>query len=60
MIQSHICLDIPHTNYGQVEKIDGSTVQTHTFTNFPNPDDSEEDDKSDVCFLFIPKFIQYT
>lgn len=42
--------DIPHSAKlsSAAEASDGKNVQTHTFTNFPNPEDSDEDDKADL------------
>lgn len=42
--------DIPHSHKTSAspELKDGRTVHTHTFTNFPNPEDSEEEDKAEL------------
>lgn len=40
--------DIPHSHKSSSSELkDGKNVQTHTFTDFPNPDDSEEEDKDE-------------
>ena len=41
--------DIPHAHSGGDQDAHGGVkAQTHTFTNFPNQEDSEEEDKADV------------
>ena len=43
-----LSLDIPYNNK-RADKKGKETEQIHVFTNFPNPDDSEEDSaKTDV------------
>ena len=65
MIITLFIIDIPHSLTDEaIAKKDGlrlegknggKNIQTHTFTNFPDPhdddDDDEEEDKSDVSTL---------
>ena len=64
MIITLFIIDIPHSLTDEAiakkdglrleGKTGGKNIQTHTFTNFPDPhddDDDDEEDKSDVSTL---------
>ena len=39
---------IPHSSQGGILEYEKKSEQTHSFTNFPDPQESDEEDKSTV------------